>query len=64
MVGKSLMGLDSYAAVLVWLSTGLGALLFGLVSLRVAARGLGAMPVEPSSTRTPVKATASDAVGG
>ncbi len=64
MVGKGLMGLDSYAAEIVWLSTGLGALLFGLVSLRVTAHGLGAMRVEPSSTRTPVEATTSRALGG
>jgi len=55
------MGLESYTAVLVWSSTGLGALLAGLVSLRVAARGLGAMPVDPSSARPPVDATASPA---
>jgi len=63
-IGKGLMGFGSYAAVLVWSSTGLGALLVGLVSLRVAARGLAAIPVDPSSARPPVDATTSRALGG
>jgi len=70
--GRFLVAFGGYAAVLVWLAAGLGALLFGLVRLKFKARGLSdtrvdppsAMRLDPPSAMRPVEGTAAGVARG